>query len=64
MVPLREQYRSFHLLSTPEVQREPVRSFPEHLQLVLHQPDQTVHWCFVRNDVVLTFHPVDHWPES
>ena len=43
MMPLQEQYGSFHFLSTPEVQREPVRSFPEHLQLVLHQPDQTVY---------------------
>ena len=36
---------------TSEVQREPVRSSPEHIQLFLHLPDQTVHQV-----------PFDYWP--
>ena len=38
-----EQCRSFHFLSTPEVQHERVRSSPERPGLVLHLPGQTVY---------------------
>ena len=37
---------------TSEVQREPVRSSPEHIQLFLHLLDQTVHQV-----------PFDYWPD-
>ena len=42
MVLLQERYRSFHFLSKPKVQHGPVRSSPEHRQLVSHPADRTV----------------------
>ena len=60
MVLLQEHYRSFHFLSQPKVQRG--RSFPEHRQLVLH-PTELIE-CFVRDNVVLIFHPLNHCPEA
>ena len=64
MMLLQERYRSFHFLSKPEVQHGLLNTFPEHRPLVQTQRTELLIKCFVRDNVVLIFHPLDHWPES
>ena len=65
MVLLQKRYRSCHFLSRPEVENMDLFALPLNVvNWFCTQRTELLVKCFVRDNVVLIFHPFDHCPES